>query len=197
MAIMREESLMNTKEYKTKSTETGRIVRMLESMKQDQIEAKNRIGRLVLLTKQTSNSSDNDWFSFIDYGKVSDVKLCLVNCSGNLTTNRGIINYDLNNIISKCGFNEEELEILKHYRAGQTQKEIREDLNKEQSIISKKIDGICNRIVRQHLEERYDNLRLNVIKGKYKRCSNCNEIKFEKEFYPTRNVCKPCFNSKK
>lgn len=186
-----------TKEYKAKSRLASKIGAKIGAYKTDQLDVKNILGGLITFNKLCSNSSGDEWFRFVDYGNPKDVKVCLVNCHGSLNSEKGIISYDLDNLIKKCNFTDEELEILRHYRAGQLQTVIAKELELSQQLVYSKLDTMCNRISKQHLEDKYDNLRLNYIKGSYKKCSVCNEIKFEKEFYPNRNVCKPCFNGKK
>lgn len=189
---MSEHNNGDTKSYKMMSKKANKNSKLASSMRQDQIESKNRIARLLEFTRLTPNSSDNDWFSFIDYGKPEDVKLCLANCFGSLATDRGIINYDLNKLIDKCGFSQEDLDIMTHYRAGQTFEEISKDLDKSKQHVHSKLDTMCNKISRQHLEDRYDNIRINFIKGTYKRCNTCNQILFERDFYKNQCVCKSC-----
>jgi hypothetical protein len=181
-----------SEEYKHKNKTIRKIMSMIGDYRADQIETKNGIGRLIEFKKLTPNTSANDWFSFVDYGKSEDIKICLVNCAGNMLTEKGTVAYDLNELIDKCGFTQEELDILKHYRAGQTQNVIADELEKDQSTISSKIDTMCNRISKQHLADRYDNIRLNYIRGSYKRCNTCNKILFEKDFYKNQCVCKSC-----
>jgi hypothetical protein len=193
----REGVKISKKEKREKETLARRLRKVLKESKLDMIDVKNMLGKTIYFNKIEPNSTADEWWNFTTYEDPSMVKVLIRECHGGFNSNKGMIQYDMDCLIKKCNFTEEEMEILKHFRAGQTQDVIAKELSKSQQLVSSKIDTMCNRISKIHCEDHYDNLRLNVIKGKYKRCSVCNEIKFEKDFYGRNMVCKPCYNSQK
>lgn len=110
--------------------------------------------------------------------------------------------YDLNNLINECEFTETQLKVLKMYSRGMTLEKIADALDiKQHSVINRHINAIINKIIKKYEEHYLDWYKLNVVKGVYKKCSQCEEIKlielFNKEPKGTLGVkskCKKCQN---
>ena len=85
------------------------------------------------------------------------------------------------------------------WRNGKTQEEIADILDVKQQVISNHINKIVNKIIKQY-EEIYSNwYYLNIVKGKYKKCKKCGEIKLIQYFDTKKNTkdgyndyCKQC-----
>lgn len=90
---------------------------------------------------------------------------------------------DLEDIIEKTDLNEELTEILELWRMDKTQKYIGDSLGISQPTVNKKIDKIINKIINEY-EKQYEDkyYYLNIVKGEYKKCSKCGDIKLIQRF---------------
>ena len=89
-------------------------------------------------------------------------------------------------------------EILELWRRDKTQQYIADTLNCSRSVVVAQLDKIVKKIIstyeREYAEKHY---YLNVVKGKYKKCSRCGEIKLIQYFDKNgknryRSNCKKC-----
>ena len=83
------------------------------------------------------------------------------------------------------------------WRADKTQQYIADELGCSRSVIIKQLDKIVRKIIDTY-EKEYEEKHyyLNVVKGKYKKCSKCGEIKLQHRFSKNgnrlRSNCKDC-----
>jgi len=123
-----------------------------------------------------------------------------------LTHEVGALVWDLNNLIKECKFNEDDLEILKLYRYDDlTLEDIAKKVgNTHKKYVLEKLQKIANRIIKKYCEHYQDWLYLNYLRGNYKKCSKCSEIKLIQYFRKNNNTkdklsswCKKCENLSK
>lgn len=124
-----------------------------------------------------------DW-SMINYGNPEHISALLrISPSNNLSTDMGAIIYDLTNLINECKFTEEDLKIIDLYRIDdKLQSKIADVMGVTQSAISQKIQSLSNRISKKYNEIWEDWIYTEWVKGKYKKCSKCGEVKLIKFF---------------
>jgi predicted DNA-binding protein (UPF0251 family) len=95
----------------------------------------------------------------------------------------GVIIYDLNNLLNQINLNEIEKEILNLWRnSNSMQTNIAKTLNVKRHFVDSTLNSICKRIVDKYKEQYEDWLYLNYLRGEYKRCSKCGEIKLISSF---------------
>ena len=115
----------------------------------------------------------------------------------------------LDDVISKCVFNNTQKKVLKLNMIGYTQRDIAEVLNKSQSTIHGIINSIAKRI-KHKVDETYKHgyvyLNKKKVECSYKQCSKCEEyLPAIDEFFSPRkdrkdgleNRCKNCENLRK
>lgn len=105
---------------------------------------------------------------------------------------------DIEDLISKTDLSDRQHEILELWRRDKTYQYIADALDCSKSVIVKQLDKIVRKIIntyeREYAEKHY---YLNVVKGKYKKCSKCGEIKLINYFDKNgkkghRSNCKNC-----
>lgn len=145
---------------------------------------------------------DYDYFDFFDKEEVKE--LLKVKRGNDFQNDLDCIVYDLEQLIEQCNFTENQKEILSLWRSGKTQQQIANILDIKQPLISTSINNIVNKIIKKYEEIYSDWYYLNIVKGKYKKCKKCNEIKLIQQFDVKNNtkdgyndVCKNCRRNNK
>ena len=105
---------------------------------------------------------------------------------------------DINDLIEKTDLSDKQHEILELWRRDKTQQYIADVLGCSRQVVVKHLDKIVKKIIdtyeKEYSEKHY---YLNVIKGKYKKCSKCGEIKLIQYFHKNgkkgyMSMCKEC-----
>lgn len=89
----------------------------------------------------------------------------------------------IDEVIKKCNLTDVQHEILCRYMNGHNEKDISITYCCSQQSICKTIDNICYKIHKCYLSTYEDWINLNLIKGTYKKCSKCGEIKLASKSY--------------
>lgn len=143
--------------------------------------------------KDSGNEIDWDYLDMFDPSHVKP--LLQVKKDIDLTND---ILIDMQTLIEKTDLNEKQMEILNMWRNDKTQQYIADEIGICQSNLKKQLDKIVRKIIdtyeREYAENHY---YLNVVKGKYKKCSKCGEIKLIQCFDKNgkkgyRSSCKQC-----
>ena len=108
-----------------------------------------------------------------------------------------VIIRDLNNTINECKFTYMQGNVLELLREDKTQEDIGNILNITQPVVNKHIQSIVNKIYNKNLEKYTDWYFMNIRKGEYIKCSQCNEIKLVSQFDKNgsrgyMSMCKQC-----
>lgn len=143
---------------------------------------------------------DYDCFDFFDKDHVKE--LLRIKRGNDFQNDLDCIVYDLEQIIGQCEFTDRQEEVLYFWRNGKTQEEIADILDVKQPLISNTINKIVNKIIKQYEEIYSDWYYLNIVKGKYKKCNKCGEIKLIQYFNTKKdnkdgynNICKQCYKT--
>lgn len=117
--------------------------------------------------------------------------------TNDLQTDTGCIAYDLDITIRVCEFTEVQYKVLKMYRKGMSQEEIGKSLDMKQQLVNQYINTILKKISNKNWELLENVYYLNICKGNYIKCSQCNEIKLVSQFDKNgsrgyMSMCKQC-----
>lgn len=184
-----------------------RLARILKEVKKDQLLAKDLIKGTIYFKDVLPDTTeiDYDQFDFFDKEHV----MALLKCPPieDLLSDKGCLIYDLNRLLEKCNLSPADWEILRLYREEDLSlTDIANKLNVKQPFVSATLNKICNKIIDVYEAIYEDWYYLNIVKGKYKKCSKCGEIKIanERNFgkHPNtkdglQSICKICDNSRK
>ena len=111
-----------------------------------------------------------------------------------------------NKCYAQCDFKKIERDIIHIYRVSKKSgvlknKDIANKLKTNQTSVSNNIRAICKKLCDAYEELFTDYYYTFLVKGKYKVCAKCGEIKIVQKFYTHadspdgyRNVCKDCIN---
>lgn len=90
---------------------------------------------------------------------------------------------DLKDLIEKIDLDEELTEILELWRRDKTQEVIGKIVGISQQAVAKKIDKIVSKVINEY-EKQYEEKHyyMNLVKGKYKKCNKCGDIKLLSNF---------------
>ena len=144
-----------------------------------------------------------------DLGDVDFLDEDIVKCILKLDVNDLKYEYDLETIIVIKDFlntiyvsnlSDTQLRIFEMYNKGKTQQYIADILGCSRQVVIKHLDKIVKKMINTYEKEYTENhYYLNVVKGKYKKCSRCGEVKLIQYFHKKggkryQSRCKYCTN---
>ena len=101
-----------------------------------------------------------------------------------MTTDLGILIYDLSQLLKHIKMSKQDKKILKMWRQDAlTQFDIAKGLNITQQHVASTLNKIAIRVVNVFEVKYEDWYYLNLVKGRYKKCSCCGGIKLANERY--------------
>lgn len=161
-----------------------KLINNMKFCKTDQIYCKDAIKGTIYFKEVLPDTTDIDYdqFDFFDKEHV----LCLLKFEPmNLTTDLGILVYDLNQLLKKIKLTKTEQEVLRYHRQinDKNQEEIAKELGFSQQYIASVLDRLADKITKKFEEVYEDWYYLNLVRGKYKKCSCCGKIKLANERY--------------
>lgn len=162
---------------------TQRIVgKKIKDLKEDQITAKDQIKGTIYFKKIIPDSDCVDYQMF-DFKNKKHVMALLKCFPKPLTNEMGMLTFDLQNLINQCDLNEDELKTLTLYRDEDfTLDKIANEIGENRDNVRMKIEKIANRVIKKYNDQYIDWLYLNCLKGTYKTCPLCGEIKLVQQF---------------
>ncbi|MGL5191652.1 MAG: helix-turn-helix transcriptional regulator [Cetobacterium sp.] len=104
----------------------------------------------------------------------------------------------LEELLKKVELTERQEEILYLWRKDMTQQYIADEMGVSRDVIFKQINKIVDKVIDEYEKEYEENYYyLNVVKGTYKKCSKCGEVKLIQRFNKNgkkgyRSSCKQC-----
>ena len=107
-------------------------------------------------------------------------------------------------LVEKADLTDIQRDILNLWRRNRTLQSIANTLGMSHSNVKKHLDKIVTKVINQYEKEYEDNhYYLNVVKGEYKKCSCCGEVKLTSRFandskgtFGKKSKCKECMSSK-
>lgn len=148
-------------------------------------------------------SANNMSLDDIDYCNKEHIygMLKLPKLEPNPTNQLSILSYDLHKMIDKLHkkgkLSERDLHILEGIRYNIPQKELANELDIDQSVVSRLTKRIIKTITDGFVEDREDLIYLNKYKGEYKKCRRCGKTKLIQRFDKNgskghMSMCKDC-----
>ena len=106
-------------------------------------------------------------------------------------------------LVEKANLTETQKNILGLWRRNKTLQSIADTLGMSHSNVKKHIDKIVTKVINQYEKEYEDNhYYLNVVKGEYKKCNCCGEVKLISRFgndskgtFGKKSKCKECMSN--
>lgn len=186
--------------YKRNDKQRWIYTGMIRSLKDAQLEYK-KYKKGTISFKQPLRGSTVTDYDEIDMFQKSHV-LALLNMSPRKITaedDLSLILYDLELILKDITVREEDFEIVEMYRKGFSQDDIVEELGVAQQNVNQVLSKLANSVMCEYEDKYEDWYYLDRVKGKYKTCSKCGEVKLTSKFRKEskvndglRNSCKKC-----
>lgn len=179
---------------------TKAICRQLGEMKKDINVALKELVRPIIWKQPLKDSGEADYnqFDFFDKKQVREL-LKIKKGKNDFQNDLSCILYDLEKLIEKCDFNEKHYAILDMLKNGLEQQQIGEILGVSKQNINSALNVMLKMIINEYEKQYTDWYYLNKVKGTYKKCCRCGEIKLVQEFDVDKNLksgiksaCKEC-----
>lgn len=169
----------------------------IKSLKNDFIECINNKVRPIVFKTPLPDGGNPSWDEFDFFDKTHVRALLQVPKNDmDLQDDLSCIVRDLNNYIKECNFTDIQRTVLDLWRKDKTQEDIGNTLGVNKSVINGHISAIVTKIIAKHEEHFINYYYLNLVKGVYKTCKKCNEVKLIHEFSKNgtryRPTCKKC-----
>lgn len=178
LSVVKEENILKQYDDLKKAEFTcsgGKKRGIVSGILKDQIDIKNSFRGCVKYKHVDKDTTVIDW-DCVDYGDKKQLKY-LLQLKGDLTTDVGIIQYDMDQIISGIDFSDVELEMLQEYRDDAFNvAKWSERLGMTEGGVYRRRDAIIQKIANQYYDLYEDWYYLNCKKGKYKKCSKCGNV---------------------
>lgn len=173
------------------------VNRNIKSVKVDMRDYLDSVLKTVSWKSPLPDKGETDWDEIDMMDKDHVKELLKVKRGGDLTSDLNCILFDLENLIRDTEFTKDQKRVLHYWRADKTQKEIASYLDISQQMVNKHIDKCVEKIIETYIRVYEDWYYLNKVKGEYKTCSKCKEVKLVKEFYKIgkgkyKSKCKSC-----
>ena len=182
------------------------LAELMKKYKKDQYYYKDAILGTIYFKDVLPDSTGETDFNFFDFFDFFDEEhvLALLKCrSRDITEDLGLLVHDLDIILEQVALSDLDKRILELYRdKDMIQEDIGEVLGVKQQFVDNTLDKICNRVIDKFEEIYEDWYYLNLVRGKYKKCSKCKQIKLANERYFRRrsdkkgdgfyNQCRKC-----
>ena len=192
----------NFKQYMKYKLLSKRYRHQMKLMRKDQIDLKNIIKKPIVFKHITQDSCFVDFDMFDWFDKRQILALLKMSPRG-ISTDLGVLIYDMEQILNDINLDDLQKEIIRLWRdEDATFESIAGMLGCKHQNITCRLNSIC-KLVKDKFEEIYEDwYYLNIVKGKYKKCSRCNKIKLANErhfgkhpntkdgFYPSCKICR-------
>ena len=199
--LKNEQKMLWSKKKLTKEevVRRGKIKKVMTDVKKDMMNVKKQLQMPIIWKSPLKDEGcpDYDMLDMFDKNVVRE--LLRVHKQVDLQDDLSCILVDLDNLIAKIDFTDKQKMILDAWRNSSPLDIIANELNITTDAVSKVVNTIAKRIVKQYEEEYEYWYYLNIRKGEYKECCRCGEIKLtnyfskdkrEKDGLNTR--CKKC-----
>lgn len=173
--------------YRPSNVTLYHITSHLKDLNYNMLECKLAYTNRVKI-KPSKCSTNYDVLSNVDYLEPTHIKGMLRLMSTTLEPNKdmSIIAYDINKKIKDMYSNKElsdrDMYILEGIKYNISETALGKELGVDRKVISKNINRICLNIANSFYKDYLDCYFMYIKKGKYKKCSKCDEIKLLREF---------------
>lgn len=178
----------------------NKIKKILPEIKQDILSVKKQMQQPIIWKAPLSDNGCPSWDELDMFDKKQVRELLRVHKGNNLQDDITCIVQDLNNLINKIKFTEQQYLILNMWSDGMKLNDISVYTKTDISTISRVLNTVINMMVKQYEEDYTNWYYLNICKGEYKRCCKCGEIKLINYFDKKgkqgfQSQCKKCRKS--
>lgn len=193
----------NIKKYKLK--EIYMIGNQIKSLGKDLVDIKDQLKGTIYFKQPLIDSTEIDYNQFDFFNKDMIRELLRISPRYDLQDDLACLTNDIQYLISKCNFSDVELDIIDMMKSNYDVSEIARELDCKYQTVQSIINKIIKKIINKYEDIYEDWYYLNIVKGKYKRCSKCGEIKIanERHFSPDKrnkdglhSLCRRCRNKK-
>ena len=175
------------------------LYKHIKGLKEDMFDYLNAKMRPIMMKSPLKDSGTPSWDMYDELNKGHIKALLSFTDRIDLQDDLSVIIRDLNNTISECEFTDIQWNVLKLLRQDKIQEDIGYILNISQQMVNTHINAIVNKIYNKNLEKYTDWYYLNIVKGAYKKCSKCGEVKIIQQFNKepkgilgVKSQCKQC-----
>ena len=176
------------------------ILKHLPLVSDDMLNVKLQRERAIKWKSPLKDSGNEIDWDYLDMFDKDHVKALLAIPKDMEVSNEIYITRDM--LIENADLTDTQKEILNLWRKDKTLQNIADRLGMSHSNVKKHLDKIVDKVINQFEKEYEENhYYLNVVKGKYKKCSCCGEVKLitrfandSKGLYGKKSKCKDCNN---
>ena len=185
---------------KTSSDVYRFILKNLPLVSDDMLNVKLQRERAIKWKSPLKDSGNEIDWDYLDMFDKEQVKALLAIPKDMELSNEIYITRDM--LVENANLTDTQKEILNLWRRDKTLQSIADILGMSHSNVKKHLDKIVTKVINQ-FEKQYEenHYYLNVVKGKYKKCSCCGEVKLitrfandSKGLYGKKSKCKDCNN---
>lgn len=157
------------------------IDRTIGYMRADLYTAKSQLFGTIKL-KSPSINSTNDNILDCNYNDLKTVKALLSMRKHPITSNIGLLTYDINNYLDELELEPKYQKIIELQRLGLGWLEISEQVGGLPQYIFSNNKTIANKVINLNQEKWHDHIYTHKVKGTYKQCNKCKKVKLVKHF---------------
>lgn len=161
---------------------SANIQKNLGLVKTDMIDVKQSVIHPFCAKIETKSVCTPNWDELDMFNTEHVKELIRVKKGNDLQDDLTCIVTDLNKLIKEVELTDKQKEILELWKRGKSQEDIGRVLEISKQMVNKQINSIVNSIISKYEEQYEDWYYLNVVKGKYKKCSKCGDIKILQRF---------------
>lgn len=189
-----------------KNMKEGYIIgNQINSLGKDLVDIKDQLKGTIYFKQPLIDSTEIDYNQFDFFNEDMIRELLRIKPRHDFQDDLACLTYDIQRIIDKCNFSDVELDIIDMMRSNYDVAEIARELDCKYQTVQSTISKVIKKIINKYEDTYEDWYYLNIVKGKYKRCSKCGEIKIanERHFSPDKrnkdgfhSLCRRCRNKK-
>lgn len=169
-------------------------------LKKDMLQCKIELVRPIVWKQPLKDEGSPDWDEFDELNNSHIKSLLQLYKESEIydfQDDLGCMFQDLENVLNKVKLTDKQREVLKLWMSGMTIKNISKELNRNISVISRMLDTVVEKIVQVYEEQMEDLYYLNIVKGEYKKCTKCGDVKLINKFNKNgkrglKSMCKKC-----
>jgi len=171
----------------------------ITTIKDDQLLSKDMLNGTIYFKSAEDSKDEPSYLEHFRFNDFKHVRALLRIAPRSIETELGILTQDMKNILKNVKLNGIEKKVVGLYREDLTELVISETIGTTQQNVSRIIDRVVNKIIKYYNEQWEDWVNLNYIRGSYKKCSRCGEIKLVQRFDidnskkdNRKSMCKEC-----
>lgn len=185
-----------------KNMKEGYVIgNQINSLSKDLVDIKDQLKGTIYFKQLLIDSTEIDYNQFNFFNEDMIRELLRIKPRHDFQDDLACLTYDMQRTIDKCNFSDVELDITDMMRSNYDVAEIAKELDCKYQTVQSTINKMIKKIINKYEDTYEDWYYLNIVKGKYKKCSKCGEIKIanERHFSPKKDskdgfhpYCKEC-----